>query len=64
MFQMISTMPFSLTSILEPGDTRSPSQFVVCLYDIQYWVRIIMEVSTENFGTMKVTILIFCSHDL
>ena len=31
-----------------PGDTISPSQFVVCLYDRQYWVGIIMEVSTEN----------------
>ena len=33
---------------LGPGDTLSPSQFTVCLYDRQYWVGIIMEVSTEN----------------
>ena len=55
---------FNIVHLLQPGNTRSPSQFVVCLYDIQYWVRIIMEVSTENFRMMKVTILIFCSHDL
>ena len=39
---------FNIVHLLGPGDTLSPSQFVVCLYDRQYWVGIIMEVSTEN----------------
>ena len=41
---------FNIVNLLGPGDTLSPSQFVVCLYDRQYWVGIIMEVSTENLG--------------
>ena len=39
---------FNIVHLLEPGDTLSPSQFVVCFHDRQYWVGIIMEVSTEN----------------
>ena len=39
---------FNIVHLLGPGDTLSPSQFVVCLYDRQYWVGIMMEVSTEN----------------
>ena len=39
---------FSIVHLLGLGDTLSPSQFVVCLYDRQYWVGIIKEVSTEN----------------
>ena len=41
---------FNIVNLLGPGDTLSPSQFVVCLYGRQYWVGIIMEVSTENLG--------------
>ena len=51
MFQMISTMPFSLTSILFiylGQEILFPTQVVVCLYDKQYKVGIIMEVSTGN----------------
>ena len=44
---------FNIVHLLWPGDTISPSQFVVCLFDRQYWVGIIMEVSTENLD-MKV----------
>ena len=39
---------FNIVHLLRPGDTLSPSQFIVCLYDRQYWVGIIMEVSTAN----------------
>ena len=39
---------FNIVDLLGPGDTLSPSQFVVCLYGRQYWVEVIMEVSTEN----------------
>ena len=39
---------FNIVHLLGPGDTLSPSQFVVCLYDRHYWVGIIIEVSTEN----------------
>ena len=38
---------FNIVHLLGPGDTLSPSQFVVCLYDRQYWVGIIMEVSSD-----------------
>ena len=39
---------FNIVHLLWPGDTLfSPSQFAVCLYDRQYWVRTV-EVSTEN----------------
>ena len=44
---------FNIVHLLGPGDTLFPSQFVVCLFDRQYWVGIIMEVSTENLD-MKV----------
>ena len=33
---------FNIVHLLGPGDTPSPSQFVVCLYDRQYWIGIIM----------------------
>ena len=36
--------------LLKPGDTLSSSQFAVCLYDRQFWVGIIMEVSTEHLN--------------
>ena len=39
---------FNTVHLLGPGDTLSPSQFIVCLYDRHYWVGIIIEVSTEN----------------
>ena len=39
---------FNVVHLLGPGATLSPSQFVVWLYDRQYWVGIIMEVWTEN----------------
>ena len=39
---------FNIVHLFGPGDTLSPSQFVVSLYDRQYWVAIIMEVSIEN----------------
>ena len=39
---------FNIVHLLGPRDTLSPSQFVVYLHDRQYWVGIIMEVTTEN----------------
>ena len=33
---------FNIVHLLGPGDTPSPFQFVVCLYDRQYWIGIIM----------------------
>ena len=39
---------FNIVPLLGQGDTLSPSQCVVCLYDRQYWVGITMEVSAEN----------------
>ena len=33
---------FNIAHLLGPGDTLSPSQFVVCLCDRQYWVGITM----------------------
>ena len=39
---------FNIVHLLGPGDPLSPCQFVVCLCDRQYWVGIIMKVSTEN----------------
>ena len=47
---------FNIVHLLGPGDTLSPSQFAVCLYDKQYLVGIIMEVSTENLD-MKVKLI-------
>ena len=44
---------FSIVHLLGLGDTLSPSQFVVCLYDRQYWIGIIMEVSSENLQSLK-----------
>ena len=38
----------NIVHLLGLGDTLSPSQFFVCLYDRQYWVGIIMELSNEN----------------
>ena len=35
---------FNIVHLLGPGDSLSLSQFVLCLYDRQYWVEIIMEV--------------------
>ena len=43
----------NIVHLLGLGDTLSPSQFFVCLYDRQYWVGIIMELSNENLD-MKV----------
>ena len=37
---------FNIVHLLEPGDAPSTSQFVVCLYNRQYWVGIITQVST------------------
>ena len=39
---------FNIVHLLGPRDTLSPSQFVVYLHDRQYWVGIIMEVTTGN----------------
>ena len=39
---------FNIVHLVRPGDTLSLSQFAVCLYDRQYWIGIIIEVSTEN----------------
>ena len=39
---------FKVVHLRGSGDALSPSQFVVCLHDKNYWVGIIMEVSTEN----------------
>ena len=53
MFQMISTMSFSLASILFmylcQGIQFHHAITISCLYDTKYWVGIIIEVSTENF---------------
>ena len=43
---------FDIVHLLGPGDTLSASQFVACLYDRQYWVGIIMEVSSESLDVM------------
>ena len=39
---------FKVVKLLGPKDTLSPSQFVICVYDQQYYVGIIMEVCVEN----------------
>ena len=39
---------FNIIHLLRPGDTLSLYQFVVCLYERQYWVRITIKISTEN----------------
>ena len=39
---------FNIVYLLGPGNTLSPSQFVVCLYDRQYWIGIIIALSTDN----------------
>ena len=53
MFQMITTMPFSLTSILLiylGQGIHFLFLSLFCLYDWQYWVEIIMEVFNWKFG--------------
>ena len=39
---------FNIVHLLGPRNTLPPSQFVVYLHGRQYWVGIIMEVTTEN----------------
>ena len=39
---------FNIVHLLGPRDTLSLYQFVVCLYERQYWVGITIKVSTEN----------------